>query len=320
MKNLVACVVVSAVLFVVACSPQGPDSEGPPPLAGLPNGSFAANLNGFDIHYEVHGQGPVLMVVPQSWGLSIAGLRGIYRPLEDRLTLVYFDPRGMGESSPIVEESDMGMVAVRADFQALREHLGLSSVNAIGWSNGAMNLILVAAENPATIANAVFVHGVASYTEEDGRQLAERYPELMAKYGAFEEEMRTNTELTDVERTEKMRWLWFADWFPLSTADPENAPMMFERLFGEAEFSWPHADYNNRVSPTFDVRDQLPLITARSLVIAGVHDMMAVEKVRELADGIAGSQFVVFESSGHFAPAEESQAFTRAVWDFLAAE
>jgi len=320
MKNLVPFVVVAAALFAVACSPQEPGSEGPPPLAGPANGSFAANLNGFDIHYEVHGQGPVLMVVPQSWGLSVAGLRGIYRPLEDRLTLVYFDPRGMGESSPIVEESDMGMVAVRADFQALREHLGLASVNAIGWSNGAMNLILVAAENPATIANAIFVHGVASYTEEDGRQWAESYPELMAKYTAFEEEMRTNTELTDVERTEKMRWLWFADWFPLSTADPENAPLMFERLFGEAEFSWPHADYNNRTSPTFDARDQLPLITARSLVIAGVHDMMAVEKVRELADGIADSQFVVFESSGHFAPAEETEAFTRAVWDFLGSE
>jgi hypothetical protein len=31
---------------------------------------------------------------------------------------------------------DRGMAAVRADFQALRAHLKLDRVNAIGWSNG----------------------------------------------------------------------------------------------------------------------------------------------------------------------------------------
>lgn len=320
MKDLVAIAAFMMMIFGVGCSPPQPEAENPRAPEGLEDGSFMASLNGFDIHYEVHGEGPVLMVVPQSWGLSIAGLRAIYRPLEDRLTLVYFDPRGMGGSGPIVEDSDMGLAAVRADFNALREHLGLESTNAIGWSNGAMNLVLVAAENPAAIDNAIFVHGVAAFTEEDGTAWATRYPELFAKYTAFEEEMRTNLELTDIERTERMRWLWFEEWFPLSTADPDSAPLMFERLFGDAEFSWAHADYNNRTSPTFDARDLLPLITARCLVIAGAHDMMTVEKVRELADGITGSQFVVFESSGHFAPAEETEAFTSTVWNFLGVE
>jgi len=62
--------------------------------------------------------------------------------------MVYFDPRGMGGSGPVREDGDMGMAAVRADFDALRRHLGLDRVSAIGWSNGAMNLILLAAENP----------------------------------------------------------------------------------------------------------------------------------------------------------------------------
>jgi pimeloyl-ACP methyl ester carboxylesterase len=117
-----------------------------------------------------------------------------------------------------------------------------------------------------------------------------------------------------------LRSLWLEDWFPLSTADPEGSAAMFELLFGDAEFSWKHADYSNRESPTFDARDRLPLITARSLVIAGTHDMFPPEKVRELADGIADSEFVVFESSGHFAPAEEPEAFTTAVWRFLGVE
>ena len=83
--------------------------------AGLENGSFAATLGSHEIHYEVHGSGPVLMTVPNSWGLSLEGLRALYRPLEERLTMVYFDPRGMGGSGPVVEEADMGLEAHTSD-------------------------------------------------------------------------------------------------------------------------------------------------------------------------------------------------------------
>jgi len=144
MKSMICVAVGVAVIALAACTPADPPQAEDPAPQGLENGSFTAQLNGFDIHYEVHGQGPVLMVLSQSWGLSLEGLRALYTPLEEQLTMVYFDPRGMGESAEIREESDMGMAAVRADFQALREHLGLESVNAIGWSNGAMNLIMLA--------------------------------------------------------------------------------------------------------------------------------------------------------------------------------
>ena len=318
--KIVACLVaLVASVSLIACAPAPPPPEKEPLTTGLENGSFVANLNGFDIHYEVHGQGPVLMVVPQSWGLSLEGLRALYEPLEDDLRMVYFDPRGMGESSPIVEDDDMGMAAVRADFQALREHLGLDSINAIGWSNGAINLILLAAENPSTIDNAIFVHGAASFTQEDAAEMMAQYPELMEKYAQFMQDVQ-NPELTDDERTAMMRSLWIDEWFPMATGDPENAAAMFERLFGEAEFNWLHADHANRENPSFDFRDRLPLITAHSLVIAGAHDTMAPEKVRELADGIADSKFVIFPLSGHFAQAEETEAFKAVVLDFLGME
>jgi len=316
MKTLTDRVSLVVLLICVGCSPAAPPPVESPSVAGLEKGSFTTNLNGFDIHYEVRGQGPVLMVLSQSWGLSLEGLRALYSPLEEDLTMVYFDPRGMGGSSPIREESDMGMAAVRADFQALREHLGLESVNVIGWSNGAMNLIYLASEKPETIDTAIFVHGAASYSEEDNIDSAEKYPELMQKYGQFMQDVQ-NPDLTDQQRTDMLRSSWLDDFFPLMAADPEGAPAMFDRLYGAAEFSWPHSDYSNRENPSFDARDQLPLITARCLVIAGAHDMMTVEKVHELSDGLNDSKFVVFAASGHFAPAEETEAFKAVVLSFL---
>ena len=316
MKILASVALVIVVIMLAGCAPAGaPPAEEPIP-AGLENGSFTAELNGFTIHYEIHGQGPVLMVLTNSWGLSTEGLRGLLESLEDRLTMVYFDPRGMGESSPIIEEADMGMAAVRADFQSLREHLGLESVNALGWSNGAMNLILLAAERPETIDNAIFLHGAASYTNEDMAAMAAEYPGLVEASIAFNQEMQ-DPGLTNDQRTEKMRALWLEHWFPMSFADRESASATLDRIFGDAEFSWAHGDYSQREHPEFDARDQLPLIIARCLVISGAHDMMPASKGEEMAEGIPNAEFVLFESSGHYAPAEEAEAFEALVLRFL---
>jgi proline iminopeptidase len=315
MKKMTSIVVTLAVIAVVGCTPAEQPAEEPAPQ-GLKNGSFTANLNGFNIHYEVHGQGPVLMTLPNSWGLSLEGLRNLYRPLEEKLTMVYFDPRGMGESAEVVEEADMGMAAVRADFQALREHLGLDSVNAIGWSNGAMNLIYLASENPDTIDAAIFLHGAASFSEEDWTAWAQQHPELFESFRSFMEEMQ-DPELTDDQRTATQRSLWLDEWFPASFANPSIAAEKIDAIFGDAEFSWAHAEYSQRENPTFDASDQLPLITARCLVITGVHDSFPVSKGEEMAAGISGAQFALFEESGHYAPAEEPEIFEDLVFSFL---
>ena len=316
MSNMIRVAIGVVVVAVTACAPAAPPLAEDATPQGLENGSFTVELNGFNIHYEVHGQGPVLMALPNSWGLSLEGLRGLYRPLEENLTMVYFDPRGMGESSPIVEDSDMGMAAVRADFQALRQHLGLESVNAIGWSNGAMNLILLAAENPDTIDSAVFLHGAAYFSEEDSAAYAARYPEVFEAWGALVQDLE-NPELTEDQRTEKMRAMWLDEWFPISFADRASASEILEVTFGNAEFSWAHGSYSQRDQAGFDARSMLPQITARSLVIAGAHDAIPVSKGKAMAAGIPDAEFVLFESSGHYAPAEEAEAFEALVLRFL---
>jgi proline iminopeptidase len=314
-RSTVAHAVVLAVAAVFGCAPTPAEQEAMM-MPVLDNGSFSADLGGCAIHYEVHGQGPVVMTVPNSWGLSLDGLRGLYRRLEDDLTMVYFDPRGMGGSGPVREDADMGMAAVRADFDALRRHLGMETVNAIGWSNGAMNLILLAAEHPESIEAAVFVHGMASFGEEDMRRHAERQPALIRRWSELDRQLHA-VDVSLEERTARQKAFWVGEMLPASCADPAAARPLLAELLREAEFSWAHADYANREAPLFDARDRLPAITARCLVIAGAHDTIEPAHVRELHDGLADSRFVLFERSGHFAPIEEPEAFWDAVLDFL---
>jgi len=264
----------------------------------------------------VHGHGPVLMALTNSWGLSLPALRALYRPLEERLTLVYFDPRGMGGSGAVREEADRGLAAVRADFQALRAHLGLATVAAIGWSNGAINLLWLAHEHPETLSSAIFVHGMASFSADDGREIMAGHPQLARSYGELLAAV-AKPGLSEAEQTALQRKMWLADYFPSLCADPVRGKALVKEVFRDAQLSWPHAAYANKEAEAFDARDKLAAIPVRSLVVAGAHDLLPPSRVKVLADGLPDSRFVIFEKSGHFSPVEEPEGFRQAVFEFL---
>jgi pimeloyl-ACP methyl ester carboxylesterase len=287
-----------------------------PPREPRENGSFVAEVNGFDLHYEVHGSGPVVMTVPNSWGLSLEGLRALYRPLERSFTIVYFDPRGMGDSAPARAESDLGPSAVREDFHALRGHLGLERVHAIGWSNGASNLILIASERPDTIDAAIFLHGVASFDDEDMRRMIDEYPDLFEAVAHFERQMDM-TELSREARAARVKRFDTEVWFPYLFADYDFGVKRLPEIYRDTEFSWAHSRATNREWSSLDLRDRLGTITARSLVITGRHDMTPPAKGEEIAAGIPDVRHEMFEHSGHFAPVEEPERFIATVTSFL---
>jgi proline iminopeptidase len=309
-RTFLALGIFTALSF--GCTPgSGPAGR----ATGLENGSFTADLDGVEIHYEVHGSGPVVMTVPNSWGLSLGGLRGLYRPLEERYTFVYFDPRGMGASGPVRETSDMGLAAVREDFDALRRHLGLERVNAIGWSNGATNLIQLALERPQTLSSAIFLHTGASFTAEDAQVLAERAGDAFGRWMEFERRIEQAGLPAEEENRELESFI--LGFFPLMCADPEACAGQLAEVYSGVEFSFAHMRYSSEDAPSFDFREQLAGIPVRSLVIAGEHDMMPPEKCAELADGLQDARLVVFDESGHFAPIEEPEKFAATLTEFL---
>lgn len=285
----------------------------------IQNGSFIADLDGVEIHYEVHGEGPVLMALPNSWGLSLEGLRALYRPLEEHLTLVYFDPRGIGESGPVEEDADMGLEAVREDFDALRRHLGLERVHAIGWSNGATNLIFLASERPEILRSAIFVHTAPRFSDQDMTSFAAENPELFEELAPLQARLQ-NPEVPAEEKEEVQRRLILEGWFPHLFADVEEGRRLLPEIYRDVELSHRHMVHSQAELPTFDLTDRLADIPVRSLVVAGAHDWVAPERVEELARGLPEADFVLFDDSGHFAPVEEREEFVAAVLRFLDVE
>jgi pimeloyl-ACP methyl ester carboxylesterase len=71
---------------------------------------------------------------------------------------------------------------------------------------------------------------------------------------------------------------------------------------------------------SFDGRDVLPRIAVPVLAIAGRHDRLAAppEVMEKMAARIAQAEYACLEGSGHFAWAEEPDAFNALLLDFLA--
>lgn len=316
LKELLVVSVAMLVLGVfVACGGPTPEqAEAAPPLE---NGEFTFTHDGVTTRYAIHGSGPVAMVVSNSWGITIEGLRAVYGGMEEYLTLIYFDPRGMGGSSAAGEDSDLSMASVRADLEALRQHLGLGAVNLLGWSNGAMNLMLYAAEHPEACDRIVLLHGVSWNDPGDMQHLMENYAAVFQAWGAFIQQMGDPALAPEAQNTAFKQFL-IESWFPHLFADPEAGRTRLEEMFKDTSFSWRHIMYSQNVdSAAFDAREGLKTVTCPTLVIAGAHDMLPPARVEEVANLVAGSEYVVFDDSGHFSMLEEPEKFHAKLKEFL---
>ena len=306
MRRLLLFSTASLLLLIpVACGQQ------------LQNGAFTAELNGFEIFYEVRGGGPVCLVAPVAWGMAHEGLANLLAGLEEHLTLVYFDPRGVGRSQEIGEAGDRSMEAVAEDLDALRRRLGLESVIVLGWSNGGQVAMKYASAHPEAVERLILLHTVAHSSADADAEIAEGYPELVTAYVDFFRDM-LRPGRSEEEQDELFGRFMRETYFPWLFNDFEASRERFHEAFAAVGFSWDHMLYQQQVDgPVFDARGDLAGIAAPTLVVAGRSDLLPPGMVEDVHRALASSTFVVFEESGHFSPIEEPEAFVRAVVEFL---
>ena len=273
----------------------------------LENGSFEAQLNGFGIHYEVRGGGPVCMVMPVSWGLSHEGMRGFLRGLEAHLTMVYFDPRGLGRSEDVRDEADRSMANVRADFDALRRELGLDQVILLGWSNSGMNAMKYAEEHPEAVSRLILLHTLH-------KMLPEWRQGMKGAAVGMREQMagKTSAELDGMMRS-RMTEQWPAVMIHNSNAAKDT----YLELIGGADVSW-HSYLYLVETDVPNIEDvDAERLTMPALLVAGRHDELTPELMGGMHAELPNSTFIVLENSAHFGPIEDAEVFIGEVKKFL---
>jgi pimeloyl-ACP methyl ester carboxylesterase len=260
-----------------------------------------ADLNGFDIHYDVHGEGEPLLCIHglgvdrRGWVLQIPAWSKDYK-------MVIFDNRDVGQSS--LAEADYSTADMASDALALADHLGLDSFHLLGISLGGMaaqQLALAAPERVKTLTLAVTHGGVRKAGQIRGHLL-----------GSFAR------NLPPEDRVDNLLYLCYTEAF----FENEEMFQFMRNALLETPYPQPPEAFARQAhaGANHDVRDRLQELTMPVHVIGAERDLMIpIWKAEELASLIPGSTYTVIKAAGHGVMWENGDEFNAAVTQYLAA-
>ena len=276
----------------------------------LTAGDHVAQLDGQPLAYHVAGKGPPCIAWPGGPGLDSAYLRS--PELERHATVIYVDPVGTGGSARLDDPSGYGKRRYVEDLEKLRASLGLESPCLLGHSYGGLVVMLYAITYPTHAGRLILYDTTPRIDAEfaDAARLAMQRSKGAAWYAdavaAFEAQPASDDEANRI--VAKISPLYFADW---NARSAEYAAALGRSHASAAPMSAPER-------APYDVRGDLPKITAPALVLVGRHDFICGPgHATEIANLILDARLHVFEKSGHFAHVEEPAEFERVVADFL---
>ena len=258
------------------------------------------HANGIDIHYEIAGNGPVVMFA-HSLGSDLSIWEAQKSALAGRHTVLTYDIRGHGgtgygnEATPGAYDFDL----LAADAIALLDALKIDKASFVGISLGGMIGQAVALAAPRRIEKLVLADTTCRYP-----------PEVQATWPARIRQVETGGLEALVAPTLER---WFTP--PYRAAHPE----VMARI-GKLIRSTPVAGYAGgcHAIATLDFTERLAALRMPAMVVVGDQDAgIPLPLAQALADAIPGARLEVVAGAAHLCNIEQADAFNRLLLDFL---
>ncbi|MFI2364587.1 alpha/beta fold hydrolase [Promicromonospora sp. NPDC019610] len=270
-----------------------------------------------DQRYHVAGSGPVCVVHPGGPGIGWDYLR--MPELERTMTLVYVEPVGTGASGRLDDPRGYNLATYTHFLHAVVEHLRLPRVMVLGHSHGGFVAQRYALDHPDRVASLV-LYDTSPVTGDDfwqtavgnmerfaDRHLAE-HPEVAGYVAALTGRPEPSDDEGATEVLRRISPTYFHDYWGHESdfaAGRDALRMYAAPAWGEG--------------PAFDVREELPAITAPTPVLVGDDDFICGPRwARMIQEAVPGSRLAVLERTGHLGHIESPGQLTAAVTGFLA--
>lgn len=251
-----------------------------------------ANVNGVQLYYEVHGQGPALVFCHGADGNHLSWWQQI-PAFMDRYRGITFDHRGFGLSP--VRPDQPGGAAFVDDLEALLAQLGVDAVRIVGQSMGGRTALGFALRHPHRVKALVLADTTAGFVPEG---MAERVQDLRKR----------------MEESPDLLALLLAPDFP--QREPALA-FLYRQI---AALNPPRAaDFMTRgAPPPPPITEQLKALPMPVLLIGGEKDATTPPDVmRGMQASFSGARLEIITGAGHSAHFEQAAVFNRLLADFL---
>jgi pimeloyl-ACP methyl ester carboxylesterase len=245
------------------------------------------NRNGVGLYFEVHGQGPVLLLT-HGFSATCDMWRGQVEALSRNHTLVIWDMRGHGQSDYPEDPAAYSETLTVADMAALLDQVKAGRAIVGGLSLGGYMSLAFYRAHPERVRALLIIDTGPGFRRDQARE--EWNKRAMATADLYEKEGLAALRSASRER---------------SAAKHRSA----EGLVRAARGMLTQRDAR--------VIDSLPEIKVPSLIIVGADDKPFLAAADYMAGKIPGALKVVIPAAGHAVNIDQPKAFIEAVQPFL---
>ncbi|KAI4500582.1 hypothetical protein M0802_004174 [Mischocyttarus mexicanus] len=246
------------------------------------------SVNGLDINYVKVGAGDhMVLLLPGALGSAWTDFKPQLENLDrNKLTIVAWDPPGYGKSRPPNRIFSDDFFQRDADYACnLMKTLGYNKFSLIGWSDGGITSLILAARNPDNVRKMI-VFGANSYL----------IPEELKIYESIRSidtwSVKMKQPLIDIYGEEYFRNTW-SGWI-------DTMKRIYEKNKGDL------------------CKNDLPKIKCPTLIIHGAKDVMVKpEHPDYLKDHIPNSIMTIFEKGAHNLHLRYPEEFNTLAMKFL---
>jgi pimeloyl-ACP methyl ester carboxylesterase len=243
--------------------------------------------DGVKIHYEVHGDGPPL-ILTHGYSSTSGMWSGQIEALSRRHKLVVWDMRGHGQSDYPDDPAAYSEAATVGDIAALLDAVGARRAIVGGLSLGGYMSLAFYRAHPEQVSALLIIDTGPGFKKDDAREAWNKR--------ALETADRFDREGLDV----------------LKSASRERSTVSHRDAAGLAR-----AARGMLTQRDARVIELLPEIKVPSLVVVGADDTPFLAASDYMAAKIPGARKVVIPAAGHAVNIDQPQAFIDAVLPFL---
>lgn len=245
------------------------------------------NRNGVELYYEVHGNGPPL-ILTHGYSSTSAMWQGQIDALAKRHKLVLWDMRGHGQSDYPDDPAAYSEAMTVGDIDALLDAVGTEKAIVGGLSLGGYMSLAFHRAHPARVQALLIIDTGPGFKKDDAREV-------------WNQRARDTGDRFDREGLDVLKSL-----------SAERASVTHRNAKGLAL-----AARGMLAQRDARVIESLPTIKVPSLVVVGADDTPFLAASDYMAAKIPGAQKVVVPNAGHAVNIDQPQAFIDAVLPFL---
>jgi pimeloyl-ACP methyl ester carboxylesterase len=247
--------------------------------AATPSHGHIAEIHGIRMYYETYGSGSPFLLIHGGAGNGMQFEKQI-PAFAPHYQLILPDCRAQGRTTD--RPGPLTYHDMAEDMIALLDHLKLSQVDVMGWSDGGVIGLDMAIHHPDRVRHLVTFG--ANFSPD----------------GLNPEDVKWNQTATADSFGRGMRLIW-------TRLNPE--PKHYEEAMNKILEMW-------RTEPRFTMA-QLHSIRAKTLICAGDHDLIRPAHTKELAQAIPGATMWIVPDASHGAMLERPELVNPRVLKFL---